>query len=154
MQQIKNRMIKFDGKTVIVKMMDDSWIINECITHGPTVPRHGVVWSHSDHCTRLLIPGDEYENTMKELMEKYGNCAVIAWDEKLALGHIIFVPKIEARNRKMLYYEKMTETSYDDKTLVIEAVGFCSITGHEYRHRGIGKATAQMVLDWAKINGC
>jgi len=152
MQQIKNRIIRFDGKTIIVKMMDDSWIINECITHGPIEPRHGVVWSHSDRCTRLLIPGDEYENTMKELMEKYGNCAVIAWDGKLALGHMIFVPKIEARNNKMLYYEKMNETSYDDKTLVIQAVGFCSIGGHEYRHHGIGRAMGEMILEWAKLN--
>ncbi len=149
---IEPRKIRFDGKTVIVKMMDDSWIINECITHGPIQPRAGIVWKHSDHCSRLLIPGDEYESTMKEFMDAYGNCAVIAWDGDVALGHMIFVPKAEAQRRQMLYHERMLETDYDAKTLVIEAVGFCSIMGHEYRGRGIGRAMGGMILEWAKLN--
>ncbi len=152
MRQVENKVIKFDGKTVIVKMMDDSWIINQCISERPIKPKKGVVWSHDQYCTRLRIPGDIYENTMKEFMDRYGDAAVIAWDGNLALGHMIFVPKVEARKHKMLYYERMADTSYDDKTLVIEAVGFCSIDGHEYRRRGIGRAMAEMVLDWAKFN--
>ena len=150
---INPRIIRFEDKAITVKMMDNSWIINECITHGPIKPRHGIVWAHSDHCARLRIPGDEYEKTMNELMGNYGNCAVIAWDGDLALGHIIFVPKIEARKKQMLYYERMPKTSNDSKTLVIEAVGFCSIRGNEYRGHGIGKTMAKMVIDWAVLNG-
>ncbi|MHB0947314.1 MAG: hypothetical protein ACYC3B_09090 [Sedimentisphaerales bacterium] len=152
MQKIEDKIIKFDGKTITVKMMDDSWIINQCISERPIKPEKGVIWPHNQYCTRLRIHGNVYESTMEKFMDRYGNAAVIAWDGKLALGHMIFVPKVEARKNKMLYSERMAETSYDAKTLIIEAVGFCSIDGHEYRHRGIGRAMAEMVLNWAKAN--
>lgn len=134
-------------------MMDDSWIINQCLGHSPLVPKSGVVWSHKDRCGRLLIPGDEYEQTMCYFRNTYGNAAVIAWDDNIALGHIIFVPKSEARERKMLFHERMLVSPCDDKTLVVQAVAFCSIGGQKYRGRGIGCAMTELMIEWATVNG-
>ena len=90
---------------------------------------------------------------MRSFRDTYGNAAVIAWDGDIALGHIIFVPKAEARRWKMLYHERMPRSPGDDRTLVVEAVGLCSVGGQKYRGRGIGKAMAQMMIDWASQNG-
>ena len=147
------RLIAFDDVDVTVKMMDDSWIINRCVSHSPFVPQPGVVWSHGDRCNRLQIPGDCFEDTVRSLRDTYGNVAVIAWDGDLALGHIIFVPKAEARRWKMLNHERMPASPDDDRTLVVEAVGFCSIGGQKYRRHGIGNAMAAMMIDWAIRNG-
>lgn len=147
------RRITFDDVTVTVKMMDDLWIINQCVSHSPFVPKPGVVWSHRDHCSRLQIPGDQFEDAMRSFHDTYGNAAVIAWDGNMALGHIIFIPKAEARKWKMLYHERMPTSSDADKALVVEAVGFCSIGGQKYRGHGIGKAMADMMIDWARQNG-
>ncbi len=146
------RIVRFDEKTVTVKMMDDSWIINRCVSEAPFTPRPGVVWSYRDRCSRLLIPGDEYEQTMRHFRDAYGNAAVIAWDGGTVLGHIIFVPKPEARRRKMLFHERMPVSPDDDRTLVVQAVGFCSIGGQEYRGRGIGRTMAELMIEWAAAN--
>lgn len=143
------KVIKFDNTNVTVKMMDDSWIIDQCLGHSPSVPKQGYVWKHEDRCARLLIPGDQYENTMRFFRDTYGNAAVIAWDGNVALGHIIFVPKAEVRKRKMLFHERMPASAGDDKTLVVEAAAFCSIGGQKYRRHGIGRAMAEMMIDWA-----
>ncbi len=147
------RLIKFDATTVTVKMMDDSWIINRCVSHSPFVPQPGVVWSHEDRCSRVQIPGDRFEDAMRSFRDTYGNVAVIAWDGDVALGHIIFVPKNEARRWKMLHHDRMPTSSDDDRTLLIEAVGFYSIGGQKYRGQGIGKTMVGMMIDWATQNG-
>lgn len=152
MKQVQSRIIRFDEKMVTVKMMDNTWIINRCVSEAPFIPKRVVVWSHADRCGRLLIPGDKYEQIMYYFMNTYGNAAVIAWDGNLALGHMVFVPKIEARKRQMLFHERMSESPNDDKTFVVHAVGFCSIGGQEYRGRGIGRTMAEMVIEWATVN--
>lgn len=77
---VTSRIIRFDDKIVTVKMMDDSWIINRCVSEAPFKPKPGVVWGHENRCGRLLIPGDEYEQTMRYFRDTYGNAAVVAWD--------------------------------------------------------------------------
>lgn len=146
------RLVKFDDTTVTVKMMDDTWIINRCVSHSPFIPKPGVVWSHEDRCSRVQIPGDQFEDAMRTFRNTYGNAAVIAWDRNAALGHIIFVPKTEARRWKMLHHERMPTSPDDNKTLVVEAVGFCSIGGQKYRGHGIGRVMAEMMIDWAGRN--
>ena len=149
----ESRTLTFGDTSVTVKMMDDSWIINQCVSHSPFVPKRSVVWSHEDRCSRVQIPGDQFEDAMRSFRDTYGNAAVIAWDGDVALGHIIFVPKAEARIWQMLYHERMPTSPDDDKTLVVEAVGFCSIGGQKYRGHGIGRAMADMMIDWASQNG-
>lgn len=46
----------------------------------------------------------------------------------------------------------MSESPNDDKTLVVHAVGFCSIGGQEYRGHGIGRSMAEMVIEWAYLS--
>lgn len=146
------KLIRYDDAVVTVKMMDEGWIINRCVSHSPFVSQPGIVWSHEDRCTRLRIPGDRFEDAMRNFREKYGNAAVIAWDKDVVLGHMIFIPKAEAVRWKMLYYERMPSPD-DSNVLVVKAVGFCSIGGQEYRKRGIGRAMAEMMIDWAEGNG-
>jgi GNAT superfamily N-acetyltransferase len=153
MHDMEPRRITVGDSTIVVQMMDDSWILNRCVSHSPFVPKPGVVWSHTNCCSRLQIPGDQFEDAMRSFRDNYGNAAVIAWDGDVALGHIIFVPKAEARRWKILYYDRMPASPDDGKTLVVEAVGFCSIGGQKYRGHGIGRAMAEMAIDWADANG-
>ena len=53
----------------------------------------------------------------------------------------------------MLFHERMSASSGDDKTLVVEAAAFCSIGGQKYRRHGIGSAMAEMMIDWASQTG-
>lgn len=68
---IEPRHIDADGKQVAVKLMDDSWTFNMCVSSSPFKPRHGVVWAHHDHCSRLPVPGDELPYFMKQMRDKY-----------------------------------------------------------------------------------
>lgn len=38
---IEPRIIDADGKQVVVKLMDDSWTFNQCVSARPFRPKHG-----------------------------------------------------------------------------------------------------------------
>lgn len=150
---VERRHVDADGQDVVVKLMDDSWILNQCVGAHPIVPQAGVVWSHSEHCARLPVPGDEFPDFMRETRNTYGNCAVIAWEGERVLGHLVFLPRAVARRWKAAGWERFGPATEDDSTLVIINLAFCSLSGHEFRGKGIGKTLVASTLDWARQNG-
>ena len=146
-------MIDADGKRVVVKLMDDSWILNRCVSDHPFVPNAGIVWTHSDHCSRLPVPGDELPEFMRQMRAAYGNCAAVAWHGEVALGHIVFLPRAVARERRATGWEHFGAASEDEGTLVVINLAFCSLSGHEFRRKGVGKALMGMMLEWAREAG-
>jgi len=150
---IEPRVIDADGKQVVVMLMDDSWAFNQCVSAHPFKPGHGVVWSHDQNCTRLPVPGDELPGFMSEMRSTYGNCAVLAWHGEILLGHVVFLPKAVARERKATGWEHFGETNADAGTLVVINLAMCSLSGHEFRRKGIGKALVQIMFEWALQNG-
>ncbi len=146
------RIIDADGKEVVVKLMDDSWIMNQCAGAHPFKPKEGTVWKHSEHCARLPVPGDELTGFMSSIRDTYGNCAAIAWCGEKVLGHIVFLPRAIARQRQATGYERFGPADQDEGTLVVINLAFCSLSGHEFRRKGIGKALVGIMLDWASEN--
>ena len=144
--------IDADGKQVIVKLMDDSWTFNMCVSADPYKPRHGVVWANHDHCSRLPVPGDELPEFMMSIRETYGNCAAMAWHNDILLGHIVFLPKVVARQQKATGWEHFGHANDDKKTLVVINLAMCSLSGHEFRRKGIGKALTGTMSEWAREN--
>ena len=149
---VKPRYIDADGKEVVVKLMDDSWIINRCAGSHPFKPKRGIVWSNSDHCARLPIPGDQFPDFIRRMRGTYGNCAAIAWHKEKVLGHIVFLPRAEARKCRATGYRNFGLTGQDKETLVVINLAFCSLSGHEFRRKGVGKALVAIMLDWAAQN--
>ena len=149
---IAPRVIDVDGKQVVVKLMDDSWTFNQCVYAHPFKPRTGVVWSHNDHCSRLPVPGDELPEFMGWVRHTYGNCAALAWHGEVLLGHIVFLPKIVARERRTAGWEHFGSTDSDGETLVVINLAMCSLSGHEFRRKGIGRTLVQVMLEWAMQN--
>jgi hypothetical protein len=146
---VTSKCINVDGKQVIVKFMDDSWIINQCAGAHPFKPKQGVVWKPSDKCARLPIPGDEFPMFMSEVHHTYGNCAAIAWYGDMVLGHIVFLPRQTARQKRATGWEHFGLDDEDAKTLVVINLAFCSLSGHEFRRKGIGKAMVSLMVEWA-----
>ncbi len=146
------RIIDADGKEVVVKLMDDSWIMNQCAGTHPFKPREGIVWKHSEHCARLPVPGDEVPGFMSKIRDTYGNCAAIAWCGEKVLGHIVFLPRAIARQQQATGHEHFGPTDQDEGTLVVVNLAFCSLSGHEFRGKGIGKGMVGIMLDWADQN--
>ena len=147
------RRIDTPGGRVVVKLMDDSWIWNECVGAHPIVPSGGVVWSHSDCCARLPVPGDELPGFARAVRDEYGNCAAMAWSGGKVLGHIVWLPRVVARRRLATGWEAFGPESEDEGRLVVVNLAFCSLSGHEYRGCGVGAAMAELMLDWAAENG-
>ena len=145
--------IDADGKCVVVKLMDESWIWNECVGAHPIRPRPGVVWAHSDHCARLPIPGDELPLFVRQMCESHGNCAAMAWHGEYVLGHIVWLPRAVARDFEATGWEHFGEPEDDGTTLVVINFAFCSLSRHEFRRKGVGKALVATMLHWARENG-
>ena len=142
-----------DGKEIVVKLMDDAWIINCCAGAHPFKPTQGIFWSHSDHCSRLPIPGDEFPDFMRHIRDTYGNCAAIAWHRDTVLGHIVFLPRFVARKQRATGFEHFGPAIDDKGILVVINLAFCSLSGHEFRRKGVGKALVDIMLNWARENG-
>jgi GNAT superfamily N-acetyltransferase len=147
------RLIDADGKQVLVKLMDDSWIWNECVGAHPIKPRQGVVWRPSDRCTRLPVPGDQLRYFARRMCDTYGNCAAVAWYGDTVLGHLVFLPRAVSRECRATGWESFGPPTEDDATLVVINLAFCSLSGHEFRRKGIGKALVATMLDWAREGG-
>ena len=144
--------IDADGKEVVVKLMDDSWMINRCAGDHPFKPKEGIVWNHEEHCARLPVPGDEFPEFMREMRDTYDNCAAIAWHRQKVLGHIVFLPRAVARKWGASGWQNFGPTEQDQGTLVVINLAFCSLSGHEFRRKGIGKALVAVMLEWAGKN--
>jgi len=84
------------------------------------------------------------------MKETYGNCAVIAWLDEFVLGHLVFLPKGEARTAGAVGREFFGLPELDDGVLVVINLAFCSLSGHSFRRKGIGKAMVHLMRVWAK----
>lgn len=149
---VEPRTIDADGKQVVVKLMDDSWIMNRCVGDHPWKPRQGIVWAHSDHCVRLPVPGDELPDFVRQMRDTYGNCAAVAWHGELVLGHIVWLPRAVARKWRSTGWEQFGPAAEDEGNLVVINLAFCSLSGHEFRRKGVGEALVGIMLDWARVN--
>lgn len=145
--------IDIEGKRVVVRLMDDGWIINQCAGGRPFRPRQGVVWKASDRCARLPVPGDQFSGLLRQAKETYGNCAAIAWHDERVLGHIVFLPRRLARDHQATGWQFYGPADTDAGTLVVMNLAFCSLGGHEFRRKGIGKALVALMVDWAREHG-
>ncbi|MFA6134557.1 MAG: GNAT family N-acetyltransferase [Phycisphaerae bacterium] len=142
------------GKTVSLALMDDSWIINQCAGGHPFKPRPGVVWTEHDRCGRLPeIPGDKMRDLLQEQKNSLGNCAVVAWHDGRVLGHLVWMARSTARTVHASGCQFFGQPEDDEGVLVVINLAFCSLGGHEFRRKGVGKAMVGMMADWARENG-
>lgn len=142
-----------NGKTVTVKLMDDSWIINQCAGAHPFRPRPGIVWKDSDRCARLPeILGSRFQDFFRETKDNYSNCATIAWHKDHVLGHLVWIPRSKAREIHATGWQFFGPAKEDEGALTVVNLAFCSLSGHEFRGKGIGKAMVDLMIAWAKEN--
>jgi GNAT superfamily N-acetyltransferase len=90
---------------------------------------------------------------MRTMRDTYGNCAAIAWHGETVLGHLVFLPRAVARERRATGWEHFGPAGEDEGTLVVVSLAFCSLSGHEFRGKGVGKALVATMLDWARATG-
>ena len=146
--------IHANGKTVDVRLMDESWIINQCAGAHPFKPRSGVVWNEAARCARLPeIPGSKFQDFFRETRDKSGNCAAIAWHEDRVLGHLVWIPRSKAREVHATGCRFFGPAEEDEGTLVVVNLAFCSLSGHEFRGKGIGSAMVGLMVAWAREEG-
>jgi len=152
--------IHADDKTVTIKLMDESWLINQCTGAHPFKPRPGVVWKAHERCARLPeVAGHEFPNVLRRLRDTYGNCAAIAWHGGHVLGHLVWMPRHEARTLRAKGCEFFGPVAGDGPeagdagTLVVVNLAFCSLSGHGFRRKGVGRAMVDMMVAWAWEHG-
>jgi GNAT superfamily N-acetyltransferase len=146
--------IDANGKIVDIRLMDESWIINQCAGAHPFKPTSGVVWSEAQRCARLPeIPGSRLQDFLRETKNNYGNCAAIARHEDRVLGHLVWIPRSTAREIHATGWHLFGPAEEDEGTLVVVNLAFCSLSGHEFRRKGIGSAMVGLMIAWAREEG-
>ena len=98
-----------------IKPMDESYILIDCLHHGPvdssSPPSRGDLWQDtpdlpphpwSDETIVELAKkykrisegwaGDPAREFMREMIQRYGTCAILAWEEEKIIGQLRFYP--------------------------------------------------------------
>lgn len=144
--------VKF-GTTVSVRMMDDDYIVSDC----PQGPEHIATMRKRHSYCACLGTGTCIREATTEARNKYGNCAVTAWDEnypdgKYLIGLMTFFP-VEVLVERNAQGRDMMVPYQDGSTIAVGNCLFCSLWGWHYRRKGIGTAMAELMVDWAKEAG-
>ncbi len=146
--------IEFEEKVVSVRMMDESYVVSSCPQEPAqiaTLRQRQGVW-----CRCMGVFPDRTP-PVREVIEHahrtHGNCAVIAWDGDWVVGILTFFPVEDLVERKAYGWEQM-KPYIGQKTLGLGSCVLCSLGGHEYRRKGVGRAMAELMIEWAQEKGC
>lgn len=173
---------------VEIKPMDENYIHITCLHNGPVDTEHWTPswnidasalpmhpWSDDTiHKLALKCPLISHGNCqmaagkefMREMIHRYGTCALLAWDDKKIVGQIRFYPMEIARlvsvsqgdPSPVLDCTSACGPAEDDGTLWIQ----CVMTSQPYRdsqqaekvnaRKGIGMKLARALIRWAREN--
>jgi len=141
------RAIAFEDRTVVVKTMDDRYTVSDC----PQEPTHYEVLQrrNSTRCAGMGVSGTPIREVTADARKRYGNCAVLAWDGDIVVGISTFFP-VEDLSERKAYGWDMMEAYLGTGTLAVASCVLCSLSGHQYRGKGIGRAMAKQMIEWAK----
>lgn len=138
---MKEKTLTVDDKTVVIRPMDKSYIIDAC--------------AH-DRVKGISYPA--FQRFHRDLMERYGNSAILAWCESKVVGFVNFYPMNVVSPAPLCPgVEAELEEKYDlavwpevpSKTL---GVG-CVNVSEGFHRQGIGTSLVAMLIDWAKEHG-
>lgn len=171
-----------------IKPMDESYIHINCLHHGPVdpslPPSRGQQWidapdlpGHpwSDETISDLAEkhsgishgwrGDPAREFMQEMIQRYGTCAILAWDEEKVVGQIRFYPMEIARiitagsSEPAKHCTNLWEPERDRDTVWVQCIMTCAPyqTPEEAKRvgtrKGVGLKLAQGVISWAREKG-
>jgi GNAT superfamily N-acetyltransferase len=151
------RRIEVDGKEIVVKMMDDDYIVSDC----PQEPMEAAKLRQRNGtlCACMGIVGRPIREVMAETRLRHGNAAVLAWDGQTVVGIMTFFPadELAARHAATFRGDALDWNSVSEwttgRTLAIATCVLCSLAGVKYRRRGIGTAMVDLTLAWARDRG-
>ena len=170
-----------------IKPMDESYIFIDCLHHGAvdpsSPPRREKGWQDvpdlpghpwSDETIAELAKkyrsishgwsGDPAREFMREMIRRYGTCAILAWEARKVVGHIRFYPiKIarlwagtETDPSPVLHCAAACEPEQDEGALWVQ----CVMTSRRFEkpdeavkagvRKGIGLKLARALIPWAK----
>jgi GNAT superfamily N-acetyltransferase len=144
------RTIAFDDKDIAIQLMDDRYTVNDCPqepTHVDVLRTRNATW-----CGAMGVSDRPIREVTTTARREHGNCAVLAWDGDLVVGILTFFPVEDLVERQAHGWEMM-EPSLGTGTLAIASCVLCSLGGHSYRRRGIGRAMGEQAIDWAREQG-
>lgn len=105
--------------------------------------------------------GEAAREFMREMIRRYGTCAMLAWEEETVVGQLRFYPcHITALLEQAGVYPPMPwETEEPERTLRVHCVmttrPFTSDTEGRAQgaRRGVGQQLAQALIEWARGKG-
>ncbi len=138
---MKGHSLIVDSKTVVIRPMDETYIIDAC--------------AH-DRAKGISYPA--FQRFHRDLMERYGNSAILAWCDNKAVGFVNFYPmNVVSPAALCPGVEAELEAKYDlavwPKTPSKELGVGCVNISEGFHRRGIGTALVRMLIDWAKEHG-
>src|SRR4030042_57114 len=91
------RNIEIDGKAMVVKLMDDDYIVSDC-PQGPADVEQ-LQQRNGNWCACMGVFGQPIRDGMGETRRRHGNAAVLAWDGRTVVGIVTFFPANELAAR-------------------------------------------------------
>ena len=130
-----------DDKKVVIRPMDKSYIIDAC--------------AH-DRAKGISYPA--FQRFHRELMERYGNSAILAWCENKLVGFVNFYPDNACPPAPLCpgveseLEEKYEQTAWPETPSTTLCIGCVNVAAGFHR-AGVGTRLAKKAIAWAKENG-
>lgn len=157
---------------LVVEMMSRDAILWRCL-HGGSLTTDSIEqWAQNGSLPWARLR-DRNLPFLKNLMDTYGACAVVARIGELFVGHLRFYPKavwaLAESSLGMCLQQEFpcgpaedfgrrrfpSPDEVEDKTLVVHCMMLSSsgLGGESYRRKGVGTQMARALIDWATANG-
>jgi GNAT superfamily N-acetyltransferase len=159
-----------EERVIDIRPMSDDFILWRCLHGGPHTAQTIDQWPPK----KTQWEGQRAINVplLRKLIEAYGTCAMLAWDDDSVVGFLRFYPKAvcafpdagmmclqqahPAGPSELLAAKRLPALEeIEDKTLSVH----CLMTGtpflaeNPYQRKGLGTMMARALLDWARQNG-
>jgi len=157
--------ITVDGeeRVIDIRPMNDDFILWRCLHRGPHTAQTLEQWppqeTHWQGQRAINVP------LLRRLIDTYGTCAMLAWDNGTVVGFLRFYPKAvcslpdaggmcmqqghPAGPAESLVAHLPTLEEIEDKTLSVH----CFMTSTPLQRKGLATMMARALLEWARASG-
>lgn len=155
---------------VVFKPMTEDFMLWRCLHGGPLSKRS--IDAPTEDSQGAFKYRSQNTTLIRKLIQTYGSCAILAWDQDEVVGFVRFYPKIieemnegghlcllqdfpSGPSEELVQADLPNFDEIADKTLAIN----CMMTGspltkdNPYQRKGLGTRLIKALIEWARAEG-
>ena len=152
--------IRFLGGYMKICPMDKDFILFRCLHNGPLSPSN--IETKSMNIARVSVKQlDRNKKFLERLVNAYGSCAMLAWENDYVVAHARFYPQIIYDRFKFCCHDPNYAITQEIAEIELPLLNnqperilriTCFFVHRDYRGQGLSHKLIDAILNWAKRN--